>query len=64
MCREDGEHTPVCIALNLDEAEHTIDLNQCGYTVLSAVLNTSDAYAEVKDGILKLPAYTIAVLTK
>ena len=64
MIREDGEHEPVLIALNLDESEHSIDLSKTGYTTLRAVLNTSEEKAELKDGTLKLPAYTIAVFTK
>ena len=64
MIRDDGEHEAVLIAFNVSEQSCTMDVGSTGYTVLSGTLNTSTEYAEVKDGVLTLPAYTVAVLTK
>lgn len=62
--KDDGEHEPVLIAMNISSEPCEIDLSSTEYAKLSAVLAVSEDRITFENGKLVLPAYGTAVLTK
>ena len=62
--KDDGEHQPVLIVINVTDQEEQADLSsESAFTKLSAVLNTSEEKVVFENGTITMPPYCIAVLT-
>jgi len=64
LLKEDDEHAPCAIVMNLSDAEQTVNMSNTEFHQLKAVLTVNDTAVSYGNNTLVLPPYGIAVLTE
>ena len=62
IMKEDGEHAPAAILMNLSDTEETVDVSSTEFHHLLGVLTVNDQGVTFKNDTLVLPPYAVAVL--
>ncbi len=62
IMKEDGEHAPAAILMNISDTEETVDLSSTEFHHLLGILTVNEQGVTFKNDKLVLPPYAVAVL--